>query len=464
MNLDPAGASGFLCAQGARFLLHSGILITAALLVARLFGRSGLARSAIYRAALLAVILAPVVSFSIERSGLSWSVPLPAAALPATAIMPPPLEPAPMYVSTEAAHVGAADAGPAHVLPPVKASGPMPKPATIIAALWAVGACLLAARLLISHAALWRTRRRSVPVEDPSTLARLRGLCERLRVRAPGLRTSPNVSGPILTGALRPVVIIPHAQQDALLNGALDRVLMHELAHQARRDCLWNLLARAVCTAGFFQPLLWVLARRLEEAGEDAADDRVLAAGADVRAYARDLAIAAERLLLRRPESIAGLGVIRFRSSLGRRVTHVLDTSRNWVSSLSWKENAALCALTVVATVLTSAISCTGLATNAAVSAGEPAYVFTVIGENAFPAGLNNGGQVVGQPTTVRPDTPKPFSGLRKRESRTLGPCPRLPTTAPLPARSMMRATSLATAPSGITIGIHSFGPRALAW
>ena len=72
MNLDPAGASGFLCAQGARFLLHSGILITAALLVARLFGRSGLARSAIYRAALLAVILAPVVSFSIERSGLSW--------------------------------------------------------------------------------------------------------------------------------------------------------------------------------------------------------------------------------------------------------------------------------------------------------------------------------------------------------------------------------------------------------
>ena len=117
MNLDPAGASGFLCAQGARFLLHSSILIAAALLLARPFRWSGLARSAIYRAALLAVILAPVVSFSIERSGPSWAVPLPTAALPATAIMPPPLEPAPMYVSTEAAHAGAADAGPAHVLP-----------------------------------------------------------------------------------------------------------------------------------------------------------------------------------------------------------------------------------------------------------------------------------------------------------------------------------------------------------
>ena len=144
---------------------------------------------------------------------------------------------------------------------------------------------------------------------------------------------------------------------------------MHELAHQARRDCLWNLLARAVCTAGCFQPLLWVLARRLEEAGEDAADDRVLAAGADVKAYARDLATAAERFLLRRPESVAGLGVIRFRSSLGRRVTHVLDTSRNWVSSLSWKANATICTLTALATVLTAALSCAGPATEAAAPA-----------------------------------------------------------------------------------------------
>ena len=368
MNLDPAGASGFLCAQGARFLLHSSILIAAALLLARLFGRSGLARSAIYRAALLAVILAPVVSFSIERFGPSCAVRLPTAP-PAAAVMPPPSANAPMYASSEAARAGAADAGPAHRSPAVKASRPMPKPATIIAAVWAAGACLLAAWLLISHVALWRTRRRSVPVKDASTLARLKGLCERLRVRAPGLRTSPEIGGPILTGALRPIVIVPQAQEGDLLNGTLDRVLMHELAHQARRDCLWNLLARVVCAVGCFQPLLWVLARRLEDAGEDAADDRVLALGADAKAYASDLATAAERFLLQRPESVAGLGVIRFRSSLGRRVTHVLDTSRHWVSSLSWRAIAMICTLTVLATVLTAALSFAGPATEAAAPA-----------------------------------------------------------------------------------------------
>jgi beta-lactamase regulating signal transducer with metallopeptidase domain len=372
MNPDPSGASGFICAQGARFLLHSSILIAAALLLARLFGRSGLARSAIYRAALLAVVLAPVVSFSIERSGLSCAVRLPTASL-AAAVMPPPSEDAPMYASSETAHTGAADAGAAQVLPPVKTSRPMPKPATIIAALWAAGACLLAVWLLISHVALWRTRSRSVPVEDASTLARLRRLCERLRVRAPGLRISPEVSGPILTGAVRPVVIVPQSQEEDLRNGALDRVLMHELAHQARRDCLWNLLARVVCAAGFFQPLLWTLAWRLEDAGEDAADDRVLALGADAKEYARDLAAAAERLLLRRRESIAGLGVIRFRSSLGRRVTHVLDTSRHWVASLSWTAIAVVCTLTVLATVLTAALSFAGPATEAAAPAAEPA-------------------------------------------------------------------------------------------
>ncbi len=287
MNLDPAGASGFLCAQGARFLLHSSILIAAALLLARLFGRSGLARSAIYRAALLAVILAPVVSFSIERSGLSWCCPVAGGALPRPPSCrrrrsPRRCTPRPKRLMSERLMPDRLT-----LLPPVKASRPMPKPATIIAALWAAGACLLAAWLLISHVALWRTRSRSAPVKDPSTLARLRSLCERLRVRAPGLRTSPDVGGPILTGALRPVVIVPQAQEDDLLHGALDRVLMHELAHQARRDCLWNLLARVACTVGCFQPLLWVLARRLEDAGEDAADDRVLALGADARAYAR---------------------------------------------------------------------------------------------------------------------------------------------------------------------------------
>jgi beta-lactamase regulating signal transducer with metallopeptidase domain len=365
MSFDPSGASGFLCAQGARFLLHSSILIAAALLLARLFGKSGLARSAIYRATLLAVILAPVVSFSIERVGLSCAVRLPAAQ-PAAVVMPS--DPAPMYASSEAA-----DAAPPslRVARPEKASLPMPKPETIIAALWAAGACLLAAWLLISHVALWRTRSRSVPVEDPSTLARLKSLCERLRVRAPGLRISPEVGGPILTGALWPVVIIPEGQKDDLLNGTLDRVLMHELAHQARRDCLWNLLARVVCAVGCFQPLLWMLARRLEDAGEDAADDRVLALGADARAYASDLARAAEKFVLRRPESVAGLGVIRFRSSLGRRVTHVLDTSRHWVSSLSWRAIGMICTLTVLATVLTAALSFAGPATDAAAPAGE---------------------------------------------------------------------------------------------
>jgi beta-lactamase regulating signal transducer with metallopeptidase domain len=365
MNFDPSGVSGFLCAQGARFLLHSGILIAAALLLARLFGKSGLARSAIYRATLLAVILAPVVSFSIERVGLSCAVRLPAAQ-PAAVVMPS--DPAPMYASSEAAHAAPPSLP---VARPEKASRPMPKPETIIAALWAASACLLTAWLLISHVALWRTRSRSVPVRDLSTLARLKSLCERLRVHVPGLRVSSEIGGPILTGALRPVVIIPEAQKADLLNGTLDRVLMHELAHQARRDCLWNLLARVVCALGCFQPLLWVLARRLEDAGEDAADDRVLALGADARAYARDLASAAEKFVLRRPESAAGLGVIRFRSSLGRRVTHVLDTSRHWVSSLSWRAIAMICTLTVLATVLTAALSFAGPATDAAAPAGE---------------------------------------------------------------------------------------------
>ena len=329
-----------------------------------------------------------------------------------------------MYVSSEAARVGAADAGPAHVLPPVKASRPMPKPATIIAALWAVGACLLAARLLISHAALWRTRRRSVPVKDRIHSRQAEGLVRTVASARAGAadqpRRSAGRSSPAHCGrsslSLKPSKTICsmarwiecsctnwRTKPGGIACGTSSRAPSARWASFSRCcGCWrggWKMPAKTRPTTG-----CW---RR----------------GADVKAYASDLAIAAERFLLRRPESVAGLGVIRFRSSLGRRVTHVLDTSRNWVSSLSWRAIAMLCALTVVATVLTSAISCTGLATNAAVSAGEPAYVFTVIGENAFPAGLNNGGQVVGQ-LYGTPGHTKAFQWSQEEGIKDLGTLP----------------------------------------
>jgi hypothetical protein len=104
-----------------------------------------------------------------------------------------------------------------------------------------------------------------------------------------------------------------------------------------------------VCSAFFFQPLVWVLARRMEEASDEVADDIVLGAGVSSTSYARDLAAWAERFILTRRESAVALSVIRFRSALRRRVDRILGRVRRVGARLSWKGAFAICSFSAIA-------------------------------------------------------------------------------------------------------------------
>ena len=131
-------------------------------------------------------------------------------------------------------------------------------------------------------------------------------------------------------------------------------VLVSTVMHAA-----WNLLARVVCSLGFFQPLVWLLARRLEDAGDEVADDFVLSLGADSRSYAQDLADIAEGFMPSRPEAAAGLGVVRFRSSLGRRVARILDAARQLTTSISWRGVLSIYAIIALVSALSACLSLT---------------------------------------------------------------------------------------------------------
>ena len=61
--------------------------------------------------------------------------------------------------------------------------------------------------------------------------------------------------------------------------GKLYNVLAHELAHVQRFDWPLQLEAEGVCAALWFNPIAWVVARRLRDEGERACDDVVLALG-----------------------------------------------------------------------------------------------------------------------------------------------------------------------------------------
>lgn len=174
---------------------------------------------------------------------------------------------------------------------PVHAAiSPAPEPATplsplvVIGGLWALGALAVLARLGVGLA---RARR----------LARSARFVETLDVagKPVEVRISSEISTPAVTGLIVPVVLLP---RDAATWTAERRriVLAHELAHIASRDCLASAIAQLAVAIHWFDPLVWIAARRLRIERELAADEQVVDQGVLASSYAEHLlAIATDR-------------------------------------------------------------------------------------------------------------------------------------------------------------------------
>jgi TonB family protein len=101
--------------------------------------------------------------------------------------------------------------------------------------------------------------------------------------------------------------------------------LAHEWSHIQRRDLHTQLLAQLVCCLYWFQPLVWLAARRLRQEREQACDDAVLAGGVKAHEYA------AELMELARAATRSPLGALAMAevSDLEGRVRALLDRRRN---------------------------------------------------------------------------------------------------------------------------------------
>ena len=99
---------------------------------------------------------------------------------------------------------------------------------------------------------------------------------------------SQHTSVPVACGILRPRVLLPRGAE----MWAADRrwvVLLHELAHVKRRDCLTRALAQLACAVYWFNPLVFIAVASLHAEQERACDDLVLAAGVAGPEYADHL-------------------------------------------------------------------------------------------------------------------------------------------------------------------------------
>ncbi len=163
-----------------------------------------------------------------------------------------------------------------------------------------------------------------------------------------GLAVSTAVAVPVTFGLRRPLVLLPESAV-AWEAPSLREALLHELAHVKRRDWPVQLLARVACALHWFDPLAWVLERRLLLEAERACDDQVLGAGAAATAYAGRLVTLARQTRRARYGNATAAVAFARPAGLATRVTAILDAG---VSRCAPCRAAVAAAVTAAAFVL----------------------------------------------------------------------------------------------------------------
>jgi hypothetical protein len=130
-----------------------------------------------------------------------------------------------------------------------------------------------------------------------------------------------------MTWGVRHAKVLLPASCDRWTNDQRRQVLLHELAHVKRRDCLTHTVAQLSCLFYWFNPLVWMAARRMRVERERACDDQVLVTGVKASSYASNLLDIACSFGPDKRTLAVSLGMAR-RSQISGRLLAVLDPKR----------------------------------------------------------------------------------------------------------------------------------------
>lgn len=314
-------------------LAAKGTILLMATVLAVVLARRARAsvRHALWAAGLTGLLLIPLLAVGLPR----WevvSLPRSVAATPSTDPVDQPQGPSgalPIVPSPDPAPSAARRAGAAATSPlagTTEAESPLFTVSETVFLIWAAGAALILAWLVLGH-----LRVRAIVRAASSTLSPpwLRSVEEALEITGPGVRVQFRetvATMPMASGVFRPVVLVPAVGMEWTPQHRRN-VVLHELAHVRRRDCLTHLASRIACALHWFNPLAWIAAQQARVEREHACDDAVLAAGALPSSYAQALLDTARRSPPAWATAAASLTMAR-PSHLSTRLLAVLDERR----------------------------------------------------------------------------------------------------------------------------------------
>jgi beta-lactamase regulating signal transducer with metallopeptidase domain/tetratricopeptide (TPR) repeat protein len=277
----------------ATALVKATVLLLAAALALRALSRASAAsRHLVAFLGLAGALAVPVLGLVLPR----WEIPL----LPAPAKPPSAERRALPARSTASAALAGFSGRVGMQVPPFEDPAGAPgrrrglssldvDAAKVAAVLWVLGGLIPLAALALGFRRAGALIRKARPSADPDLEALAAAASARLGLRRPvPVLLSAEATVPMTAGLFRPVLVLPESAR-AWPPERQRVVLLHELAHVARRD-LGALLVSELATAAYwFHPLAHLVADRLRRAAEEASDDVVLGDGTRASDYASHL-------------------------------------------------------------------------------------------------------------------------------------------------------------------------------
>ena len=198
----------------------------------------------------------------------------------------------------------------------------------IFGSVWLTGTALLLGVLAIGLGRLRRLASRATVMQSAVWDTELSELSRHYNlVRPVRLLQSAHPALLVTWGTWTPTILLP---TDAHTWGKnrVRVVLAHELAHVERRDWSSQCLGDVLRAFYWFNPLIWLLVRRLRAESERACDDAVLDVGVDAPAYASHLLELARQFSFHRRAWSPAPAIVS-PSQLERRVRAMLNTRLN---------------------------------------------------------------------------------------------------------------------------------------
>ncbi len=148
---------------------------------------------------------------------------------------------------------------------------------TWLGTIWAAGLLLLLGRLALGS--LWlryHARRTAVPSSGEAVQLLAEVTAELKCWRRPALRESHLVTAPALFGIFAPTILLPAGFLERFSREELRQVFLHEAAHLKRGDLWMNALMAVAQAVHWFNPVVWLVCRRMRLERELACDEVVL--------------------------------------------------------------------------------------------------------------------------------------------------------------------------------------------